>query len=79
MHKNWQSMAIFNSDLLHGAVHHPTKFQADSPNPYRARVVMLFETDRQADKLNDDHALQALMAAEGKNLECFLPSLSLKS
>ena len=65
MHKNWQSMAILNSNLLHGAVHHPTKFQADIPNPYRARVVMSFETDRQADKLNDDHALQALMAAKG--------------
>ena len=26
--KNWPSMAILNSDLLHGTVHHPTKFQA---------------------------------------------------
>ena len=29
---NWPSMAISSNDLLHGTVHHPTKFQADSWN-----------------------------------------------
>ena len=32
-HINWQNTAILNSDLLHGTVHHPTKFQADRWNP----------------------------------------------
>ena len=30
MGKNWLSMTILNNNLLHGTVHHPTKFQADS-------------------------------------------------
>ena len=29
-HKNKSSMAILNSDLLHGTVHHPTKFQTNT-------------------------------------------------
>ena len=31
--KNWLSMTILNSDLLHHTVHHPAKFQAHSSNP----------------------------------------------
>ena len=31
----------FNSDLLHHTVHHPTKFRADSWNPYRVKAVTL--------------------------------------
>ena len=30
MHKNWPSMTILSSGLLHGTVHDPTKFQANS-------------------------------------------------
>ena len=33
MRKKGLSMAILNNDLLHGTVHHPTKFYADSWNP----------------------------------------------
>ena len=32
-HKNCHSIAIFNSDLLHGTVHHPTQFQTHNWNP----------------------------------------------
>ena len=31
--KNWPSMAMLNSGLLHGTVYHSAKFQADSWNP----------------------------------------------
>ena len=41
---NWPSMAILNSNLLHGTVHHSTKVRADSWNPWIA-VTM----DRRAD------------------------------
>ena len=37
--KNWTNMAILNTYLLHETVHHPTKFQADTCNPWRVRVV----------------------------------------
>ena len=37
--KNWPSMAIFSNDLLHGTVHHPTKFQANSWKPLRVKAV----------------------------------------
>ena len=44
--KNWPSIAILSSDLLHGTVHHPTKFQDDSWNPQRVRVGMSYGADR---------------------------------
>ena len=31
--KNWPSIAILHSDMLHVTVHHLTKFQANSLNP----------------------------------------------
>ena len=31
--QNWPSMASLYSDLIHGSVHHSTKFQANSCNP----------------------------------------------
>ena len=41
MCKNWPSIAILNSNhLLHHTVHHPTKFQADSWNPWRVKGAM---------------------------------------
>ena len=39
--KKWPSMTILHSNLLHGIVHHPSKFQADSWNPQRVRVATL--------------------------------------
>ena len=33
MHKDWSSLAILNSKLLHDAVYHLTKFQADNLKP----------------------------------------------
>ena len=41
--KNWLRMIILNSDLLHGTVHHPTKFQADSKS---GNIVRDGRTDR---------------------------------
>ena len=37
--KDWPSMPILSSDLLHGTVHHFTKFHAGSWNPLRFRAV----------------------------------------
>ena len=62
--KNWPSKAILKSDLLHGTVHHSTKFQADSWNPPRVRAVTSFlrpapslypPTDPPTDPLTQPH------------------------
>ena len=79
--KHWQSTAILNSNILHGTVHHRTKFQADRCNTWRVRAGKSFGTDRQTDGRTDrwkDERLEGrtqwpttmpvgLMAAEGKN------------
>ena len=49
MQNNQLSMAIINSEMLHGTVHYPTKFQADSWNPWKVRVVTSFGTDGMTD------------------------------
>ena len=39
MCKNWLSITILNSNLILGALHQPTKFQADTWYPSRVRVI----------------------------------------
>ena len=39
-HKNCLSMTIFNSDLLHGTMHDPTRCHVNSWTPWRVTAVM---------------------------------------
>ena len=38
-HRNWPSIANLKSDLLHGTVHHPIKYQTNSWNSCSGKVV----------------------------------------
>ena len=67
--KKWSSMAILKSDLLHGTVHHPTKFQADCWNPYKFIALTPFEADRRTSGRMEQRQYPSVSVVDGgKNI-----------